>query len=164
MAYHGQVLDTGFDPSKENIYELFTQYFNNPVMTKIKDIDQFSMYMTKIHAILGIEFRFLIVFIFHDIVPIGNQEKLQNLKWISLQTRTLKEDKNLSHHSYVPRRLADLDKKITLIKQDTRQYIYQVENMPLIITLLPKTKGLDYTSSGSVVSALETYQTIVNFI
>lgn len=163
MASYGQLINSGFDPVKESVYTLFTEYFENPVMTKIGDVNNFSKYLTKIHALLGVEFRYIIVFVRKNNAKPGSQLSLDRLKWVSLQTRTLSDEHDLSWHAYIPRRLPDLDKKITLVNKDERQYVYTVQDLPLIVTLLPKSKGLDYNSSGTVVSALETYQTIITF-
>lgn len=163
MARYGERLDYGFDPLRDDIYPLFTSYFENPRMRKIKDINSYSMYMIKIHALLGIEYRYLIVFVSKDDNIVGNEKFLGELQWESLQTRTMTDEHNIPFHSYLPRRLDGLDKKISLLHKDANQYVYKVEELPLKIVLLPKTKGLDYTNSGSVVSALETYQTLVSF-
>ena len=168
MIHYGQLIDSGFDLQKENVYSLFTQYFEDPEMTKIKDIDKYSMYMTKINALLGIEYRYVIAFINKDNDVINSKQSLRDLKWVSLQTRTLTDEHNLPAHSYFPKRLIELDRKISLVSKDDKQYFYKVEQLPITITLLSKAKsksnGFDYNSSGTIVVALETYQTIVNFI
>ena len=164
MAFYGENLNTGYDPVRDDIYPLFSQYFENPRMTKIKDIDKYSMYIVKIHALLGVEFRYLIVFVPKNDFPNGDTKFLRQLEWESLQTRTLTDDHKLHFHSYIPQRIPDLDKKIQLKNNNDQQYLYSVTDLPLQITLLPQTKGLNYNSSGTVVSALETYHTLVNFI
>lgn len=163
MTSYGELIDSGFDPYRENVYNLLVEYFENPTMTKIKDVDKYSMYMAKINAFLGIEYRYIIVFVFQNKEKNGHTETLQNLKWLSLQTRTMADEHNLPVHTYIPKRIMNLDQKISLIRKDDRQYFYKVDNLPISITLLAKSKSLDYNSSGTVITALETYQTIVNF-
>jgi hypothetical protein len=164
MASYGQPLNYGYDPTRDSIYPIFASYFENPRMFKIKDVGIYSMYMTKIHALLGIEFRYLIVFVPKNNLPSGDEKFLAQLEWESLQTRTLTDEHKLPYHSYNPRRNENLDKKIWLKKKDENQYIYSVEDFPLQIILLPHAKNIDYNSSGTIVPALETYQTLVNFI
>lgn len=166
MAYYGEILESGYDPIKENIYSSFTRYFNDPVMTKMKDINGYSMYIAKTDSQLGIEHRYIIVFIPIDGANIGTSEKMSKLNWVSLQTRTLKDDHRLPIHGYFPQRLPELDKKITLTQKDNQQYRYTVKELPLNVVLLPVngSRGIEYNSSGSLVSALETYQTIVSFV
>jgi len=164
MASYGQVIDSDYDPVKDTVYPLFTEYFQNPKLVKKKDVDKFSMYITQIYALLGVEFRYLIVFLPKDRFPIGSVRSLGDLQWVSLQTRTLTDEYKVPSHTYIPRRLQSLDKKIELVSKDDLQYKYKVEELPLEIVLLPKTKGLDYQPSGTVVTALETYQTLVTFV
>ena len=164
MASYGQKIEYGYDPTRDAIYPLFSEYFENPRMVKIKDVNRFSMYMVKIDAHLGIEFKYLIVFVPLNNLPVGNEKFLAQLEWTSLQTRTLPDEHDIPVHSYQPRRLVSLDKRIHLQKKDESQYIYKVDELPLQITLLPKTKHIDYGTQGSVVSAIETFQTLVNFV
>lgn len=166
MAHYGQTLDSGYDPTRDDIYALFSRYFENPRMIKIKDIDKYSMYMIKIHALLGVEFRYLIVFVPKNDLPKGDEKFLGQLQWESLQTRTLTDDHNIPFHSYTPLRLPNLDKKIQLKTKDMNQYVYSVSELPVQIILLPTKNGtsFDYNPSGSVVSALETYQTLINYV
>lgn len=162
MAYYGEIINKDYDPIKEDVYKLFVKYFGNPVMTKIKDINSYTMYMTKIHAMLGIEYRYLIIFTKKNDI---HSTELENLKWVSLQTRTLTDEHDIPIHSYTPKRLPELDKKIKLEKREEKGYIYSVSELPLQIILVPKSKSIaDYSETGTVIIALETYQTLVNFI
>jgi hypothetical protein len=164
MAYYGELLDETYNPDHELVYPMFTRYFNNPLMRKIKDIDKYSMYMSKIQSYLDIEYRYLIVFVLKDDVPVNTEKFLNNLAWKCLQTRTLTDNHNIPVHSYIPKRYSDLDQKITIQEKTQQNYTYNVENLPIKISLLPKNKGLDYSPTGSVTSALETYHTIINFV
>jgi len=164
MAHYGEVLDQSYDPSKDDIYPLFTQYFGNPLMTKLKNVEGCSMYIAKVHALLGIEYRYIIAIVYEDKIPLGTQVELKRLPWLSLQTRSLQEEHNIPFHSYIPRRSKQIDKKISLVHRDAKQYTYTVEHLPLIVTLLPKTgTDMEWNNSGTIVTALETYQTIISF-
>ena len=163
MAFYGERLKYDYDPNKEYIYNLFVDYFENPKMTKKKDIGNYSMYICKINAVLGIEFRYIIIFVGKNLEKIGSERNLSELNWICLQTRTLEDEYNLQLHSYTPKRIFELDKKIHISSKDEKGYYYNIEDIPIKITLLPKNKGFDYSEHGTVISALETYQTILNF-
>jgi hypothetical protein len=166
MAHYGQLLDELYNPSKEHLYPLFVKYFNNPIMTKIKDINGYSMYMSKINSLLLIEFRYIIVFTMQDTQSIGSTEPLSSLKWITLQTRSLKDDHKLPLHYYTPSRMSELNKPITQVKNSSEPYTYDVQNYPILITLIPKEKnshGAEYKATGNVITALETFSTIVSF-
>lgn len=165
MYQYGELIDSGFDPQKNNVYEAFTEYFNNPGLTKIKDVKEFSMYAVRIHAMLGNAQRYLIVFVPRDVRVKGSKENLENLKWVSLQTRTLEEIYHVSTHMYMAKKQPPLNQKISITSQDEKQSSYIAEKFPLTITLLHTKKNnvYQYHPTGSIVSAIETYQTIINF-
>jgi len=161
MSRHGQLIDGEY---KDDVYTLFSSYFDNPIMKKIRDVNSHSMYGVKIHALLGIVSRYVIAFCKQDVYPIGNEVSLSNLRWVSIQTRTLDENYPVHTHTYIPARHY-LTNEINLFKQDNTKYSYTVEELPLLVTLLPsgKSQGMEYNSKGTLVTALETYNTIVNF-
>lgn len=170
MAYYGEALNYGYDPSRTHIYDAFTKYFNNPIMKKLKNVssnnsnNNYSMYISKINAHLGVEFRYLIVLVGDYQTDIGVEQYLSNLEWNCLQTRTLVDDHSLPLHTYFPKKIPELDKKIQLQTKDEKQYVYSVDEMPITISLLVRKKtDLEYNNTGTIVSALETYQTLVYF-
>lgn len=168
MAYttpkNGEML---YNPIYERLYTAFSEYFANPPMHKLKDVNGYSMYIAKVYAVLGIEFRYIVAFVKDDKKPIGSIDLLSNLKWVSLQTRTFSEEYSLPVHSYVARRYPGLEDNIHLVQSTPQQYVYKAEKFPLQIVLLPKSKKgesvLEYNSNGNIVTALETYQTLVSF-
>jgi hypothetical protein len=98
---------------------------------------------------------------------IGSVENLNNLKWISLQTRTLEDKFPIvsSAHGYVPEEKGPLMSKIHRSKIDNQASTYQCEDYPLIITLLHDNKknSDSYQNSGNVIIALESWNTIVTW-
>ena len=177
MSKYGEPIDISYDPNKNKIYPLFTQYFGDLSMTKIKDVKSgatnFSMYLAKIHCLLSTEHRYVIVFVEGDKLPIGNNELLSNLEWINLQTRSLPENHNLPPQHYRPRRMPELMKKIELSQEQKdssrnessrTNYIYKSSDYPLQITLIPRKNEMEYQNKGTIVSALETYSTIISFV
>lgn len=165
MENYGEIFDRKFveNMEKEKIYPLFVKYFGNPIMTKLKNVNNHSMYCCKIQSMLGIEQRYLIIFKKIDKKEAGTKEYLSEINWECLQTRTLPEDYKIDIHTYIPERIPGLNKKIKLQEKTENLYIYEVENLPIIVSLLPKTKNIDYLNHGNVVNALETYQTIINW-
>ena len=161
----GQVINPQYDPSKNNIYEAFTEYFGNPVLTKIKNVDNYSVYMTRIHSMLGNSFRYLILFVERDVDMFKTTKNMIDIEWISLQTRTLEDWHDLKQHTYNVRNMPPLTQKITIKTHNEKQSTYDAESFPLVITLLHtrKNNSFQYQPSGTIVSALETFQTIINF-
>ena len=161
----GQVINPDYDPSKNHIYKEFYNYFDNPVITKTKDVMEYTVYMTKIYSLLGNAFRYLILFVTKDDNSIGTEKKMDTIEWISLQTRTLEEHHNLKKHSYNNKKTSDLKQKINVVNRDTTKSTYNAETYPLIITLLHTRKNntYQYQPTGTIDSALETFQTIITF-
>jgi hypothetical protein len=166
----GQVINPTYDPSKNHVYESFSAYFKNPVMTKIKDVKlsekaMYSVYMVKIRALLGNAFRYLILFVDKDDNSIKTNKYMNDCEWISLQTRTLEENHSIATHSYQSVRKPPMNQKISIKTRDDKKSIYNVDKFPLEITLLHtrKNHSYQYNPNGTIASALETFQTIVNF-
>jgi hypothetical protein len=165
MIQYGQIIEEGYDPNTKNIYKSFVDYYNNPMMTKIKNVNGYSMYMIKIHAMLGNTYRYLIVFVSEDGKLNNTQIGLDKLEWVSFQTRTLEENHDILKHSYQPRKTYPLNQQIKLIDRDEDKSVYEAEDFKLVITLLHTKKGqkYQYQPNGTIVSSLETFQTIINF-
>lgn len=162
---YGELLDASYDPLKDKVYEMFTEYFENPTMTKIKDVSNFSMYVAKMHCLLSTSYRYIMIFVPIDKMPLGNTDTLSEFKWEFLQTRTLTDNHNLQPQRYASRRFAPLMKTITLTDKQSNGYLYSVDEYPLSVTLLPKTGGqMDYQNTGNIVIALETYNTIIGWV
>ena len=78
----------------------------------------------------------------------------------------MKDHHNLKSHRYEPRHMPPLNQKITIKTQNENQSTYNAESFPVVITLLHtrKKNTFQYQPSGTIVSALETFQTIINFM
>jgi hypothetical protein len=160
MAQYGELLDI-IEPEKEKMYKAFDDYFNHPIMFKIKNINNCSMYMSKIACLLSNECRYIICFIPEDSLIIGSKEHLSNLRWISFQSRTLSDKHDLPSHSYQPIKEGQLNAIITRTSMSAESSTYKCDAFPLIITLLNKKSESDYQPRGTIIAALETYSTII---
>ena len=162
MAQHGELIGA-YEPEKDALYGYFDDYFNHPTMHKIKNVRELSVYMTKTYCLLTNERRYIIVFVHEDYNPVGFKKELKSLPWLALQTRTLTDDHNLPPHDYQPRAIGPLNKKIVRIKKTKTSSTYRCEGLQLIVTLLHIKNDTDseYQEYGNIVSALETYQTVI---
>lgn len=162
MSSYGQVIDSGYEPYHEEVYKGFADYFQNPDLLKVKDVENLSMYATRIFALLGFEQRYLIAMVPKDTHEVGYRSRLADLSWTSLQTRTLTENYNVLTHNYMPRRTPFSMKRINMVKQTPDSYLYDVDNAGFSIILLPTSKqSMEYSLVGTVATAIETYQTII---
>jgi hypothetical protein len=162
MAQYGELLDV-YEPEKDALYGYFDDYFNHPTMVKIKNVSELGVYMSKTYCLLTNECRYIIVFVNEDYQPAGTKQELKKLPWISLQTRTLSDKHNLPPHDYQPKAIGPLNKKIVRINKTNEASTYRCEGLPITITLLHTKTDTDseYQQYGNVITALETYQTVI---
>lgn len=163
---YGVPIDNNFKPDREPIYDMFTKYLNNPVMSKIKNDNNLSMYLTKTYCLTSTTCRYIIAFVPINKSSIGSIENLSELNWVSLQTRTLEEKfQNIGPHGYTPQEKGPLMSKIHRTKITKEASTYQCEDYPLIITLLHDTKknSDSYQTSGNIILALESWNTIITW-
>ena len=160
----GEMINTEYDLVKSNVYNAFVAYYKNPTMTKIKDVGSYSMYMVKVYSMIGNAYRYLIVFLEKNEEEKGSTKLLEDCDWVSLQTRTLEDYHELPVIRYDINKTLPLNQKIVRKTHDEKLSTYEAENFPLMISLLHTNKNMyQYQPSGTIISALETFQTIVNF-
>jgi len=166
MANYGIVIDD-MASLNEEIYDYFIDYFDDPVMMKIKDQDnKFSVYGIKAYCLLSKECRFIVCITHIDRDKIGKKKYLSDLFWISLQTRTLPSDYyNVETHGYTPVAQGPLLAKIERIKITKEASTYKCNDIPIMVTLLhTDKKNADvYQNNGTVIAAIETWETIITF-
>ena len=168
---YGVMIDDDEVAKFENdvIYKAFDDYFMSPTLTKIKNIGNYSMYMSKLYCLLSKECRYIVIFTNADSNPVHFNEKLANLNWVSFQTRTIDAEEysnfKFKSHSYDVIGQGELLADIVRTEITEEASIYDCEKLNLTVTLLHTEKNTKevYQSSGHVISALETFQTIVTF-
>ena len=165
MIKYGELLNNEFDPIKVNTYNIFVSYFKDPIMTKIKNVDNCSMYITRIHTMVGNTYRYLIVLVKLDDKQNGFEKLMSECYWLSLQTRTLDDIHNLKPYIYYPKRLPALLVDINIKTRDEEQSIYTCDVYSIMLILLHTKKNFkfQYQDKGTILNALETYQTIIYF-
>ena len=165
MARYGQIIDDTFIPERDDIYNMFCDYFNNPIMTKIKNEDSLSMYITKTYCLTSMSCRYIISFVQIDTNPIGSEQPLESLKWVSLQTRTLENKYNSKSHGYQPTLEGPLLAKIERHEITKEASTYFCETFPIKVTLLHTNKNtsMSYQQKGNIINALETWETIITW-
>ena len=162
MAQFGFVLDEDLVLKKRTIYSLFSNYFGDPVMTKIKDQNVFSMYAARKNVLLR-NFNYLIVLTRRDFNQSGTKFNLSQLKWKTLQTRTLDNELACDTFSYIPNAEPPYNSVLKIIKRNPSMSTYSNTDYNFSVGLLRTNSELqfEYPSHGTLASALETYQTII---
>lgn len=166
MANYGKLLD-GFSNPKYEIYALVSDYYDNPLMTKVKVEKNFCFYVAKIPTMLLRESRFIIAIVRENNLPIGSSERLSEIPWDSFQTRTLEEEWKVKPFSYSSKNEQKYQSPIKLHRRDydTDIFYYRSDVYPIEIALLsPKNNLPSYPSEGTIKRALETFQTVIVFL
>ena len=167
MANYGELIETG-EPTMEKFNSLLTKFYNDPVMIKLKTTGTHSMYVAKVQCMLSTQKRYIILYVDEDGYHPGSSRYLRDLDWVNFQTRTLDElplPANTPYVQYAPIRLPGLDAVINKTNGTETDTTYNaVGEFPLVVTMLhPKKMSYNYQDKGSIVSALETYQTILTW-
>jgi hypothetical protein len=156
------------NPERDYVYSLIHIYYDNPMMTKIKNIsDTLSMYAVQIPCLLMNEHRYIIAIIQNDFYPVGHTQYLKDLRWISFMIRSLHDEdlQSLPIHSYTIKRDQRYSLSLTIKSRSNKVSVYSNELEVFEIYLLhTKNQEYEYPNSGSLVSALETFQTMIQFI
>ena len=155
-----------FSLENQYIYNLISDYYENPTLYKIKDEENNSV------SIYGAQLTSFLLNERYYIMCMSNyrQElelKLNDIAWNSFQVRTLEDDKysQLPKIKYRIKKENKYSTPIKIISRNKNLSTYKVDNLPLKISLLHK-KGLEYeySNEGTIQSALETHETILQFI
>lgn len=155
-------MTTFFSPEKEYIYDILSEYYDNPLLYKIKSENGVSIFGIQLPSLLLNEKRFLIV-TFNG--SIYEQQRLRNIPWTTLQVRTLtnnNEYNNLPIFKYKVKRFAVYNEPLKVITRTKDITHYKTKELPIEVSLL-HTKGLEYEypNEGTLISALETFQTVI---
>lgn len=152
------------DPVKEYTYRLFADYYDNMNMYKIKDDDKFSIYMARLQCLLLNEQRYLVALVPRDPFPPLYRQPLDALRWLSLQIRNLEEGYDLEPQSYQMKRTPDFQRRLKLSTRNQDVTTYTIDDLPVQVSLL-HTRGqeYEYPNEGSLISALETFRTVIHF-
>jgi len=163
MTEHGELLNkTG---EADEMREAFVVYFNDPIMTRTNVVNDCGIYMSKNYCLLSRLCRYLVAIVANDDKTSDAKKPLSSLEWVSFQTRTLSENYDLPSHSYIAKRGGPLDVKINRVSVTERGSMYNCEKYDITVTLLhANNKGAtDYQQNGSLISALETFNTVISF-
>lgn len=155
------------DPVKDYTYRLFAEYYDNMTLTKVRDDDnKFSIYMARLPCLLLNEQRFLIAVMALDRFPPSYQKPLADLRWVSLQVRNLEEELPLpvATQPYTMKRTPDFQRRLRVLSRTSDVTTYTIDDLPIRVSLLhSRGQEYEYPNEGTLVSALETFRTILHF-
>lgn len=151
----------------QNFYDVIDSYFESPILEKVKDENNVSVYMCKIASLLaGLDQRYLVVTSDRDRQPVGTKFNLSNIQWKSFQTRTIPQHINVPKHSYSPKNDDTFMTPVTLIKRNETHTDYNIQDYQgCMLTLIHKNKNVyEYPEKGTIATAIETYKTIFTIL
>ena len=146
------------------LHNLISNYFNNPIMTKIKDENNQSYYFSKIRSQLLNTHRYIIAIVPQDSYNMYKRTYLQNLPWVSFQTRSLKTNYNIPSITY---HNDNLDQYHIHVFDRTSNYTtYTSKDFTniQIHVLITSSNIYEYPEHATISNALEKYQTLINII
>lgn len=167
---------TFFNLNHENVYDMFRTYFGNCPLVKVADRDEKtsrnSVYATKIKTMLLNSCRYLIVIKSRDFYPIGTTTPFSKIDWECLQTRSFPSDPypgvNVPTWAYTPKSnpsniVTEIEMKSLSSQTKDGLITYTSRLFPIQIDLINNSKS-NYAKKGTIMSALETYSTIVTLL
>ena len=156
---------TDFDPNKEYVYKAFVKHYNDPIMSKIKDDNNLSVYACKTACMLINKCRYLIATVDKDVYELGTQFNLSEIEWVNFQTRVLEGKYNVPVHYFEPSSKYPMNSQIVEYDKNENVTSYNCKHFGIKVYLLhTKEHSLwEYTKVGKLSSALETYQTVIVF-
>lgn len=158
---NGTLLDSSWSNDRLKIYNLFVKYFEDPILTKIKDDQISSTYMVKCKSMLNAS-RYVVIVCDKDSYKKGTLFKLSQLKWQTLQTRELTNIYDIHEHIYSPKNISPFNQSIECNLRTSFYTTYSTPYKFTISLLHPEEEVYYYPNKGTIASALETYRTIVD--
>jgi hypothetical protein len=153
-------------PERDLVYELLVKYYDNPVMKKVKDQGNMSTYMIQLPCFLLNEKRYLIVLASRDDGEIGILRPLYDLRWKAIMARSINDDSyiDLPIHNYSIKRDDRYLIPLTISSRSKEISIYKTSIESLEVSLLHvRGQEYEYPNEGNLVSALETFKTIISW-
>lgn len=151
--------------NNENIRMLLTDYFNNPLMTKVKNDGDSSYYFVKVNTQLLGEKRYIIAITSIDNNPIGKRMYLKSIMWKSLQTRSLKTNYNVESITYYSDLLDNY--YLRVIDRNNSHTTYSsddIDNINVHLLHIQNNNLYEYPSQATLSGAIEKFQTLINII
>lgn len=138
---------------------LINDYFGNPLLRKIRDEGQYSIYIVRIKGMTMSLNKLLIAVVPRDVYTLSTDVRLEKLNWMFLQTRQLEEQGDIPSATYIPK---NVPTKINRYFQNDQLSRYKCETYQGIeIVLLENKNAYDYGETGTISGALETYNCVI---
>lgn len=153
---------------KLEIYKAITDIYKSFQMTKTSQFDSFGVYKARVECYVCSDIRYIVAVVENDNDPIGTIKPLTELNWISFQTRMTKDQNefkrfNMFARTYTLPPKSILNDRIKKIGETREKTVYETENLPLNVEILHISENDTFTDKGTIIAALELYQTVITF-
>jgi len=139
-------------------------------MTKTQTHETWGVYKALIDSMTGSNTtKYICAIVPNDrLVPLGSQIHLRDLPWISFQARTTANPRlefagfPMKEQQYAVRRNTILFDKIKVAHEYENKWVYVPDHLPLTVDVMLTKPDENFAPEGTVVSALELFQTVIN--
>lgn len=163
-------------------YRNIVKHFGDAVMTKVKEFPKvcdpsslskpyptcregFSVYYAKLGCMLCIDDRYIACIAENDNHEIGHQRHLSTIPWVSFQTRTIDSlPMKLKDQTLKTVQVESFRDRIGIREKLKDRNVYYAEKTPIKIELLFDKDGSIFSETGTIQSALDTYNCVVTFL
>jgi len=157
---------------KAYIRKAFNELYKGVIMTKTNEYNQepygiYGIYKARLNSYTMGDNNIIIAIVPDDDLPLGTRKLIDSLEWISFQTRVMtnvKKDLNgfvLPMQNYMIKGDSILNDRIKAVKETNTKMIYSTSNLPLKVEILKINENDTFSEEGSIISALEVFQTVV---
>jgi hypothetical protein len=157
---------------KAYIRKAFNELYKGVIMTKTNEYNQepygiYGIYKARLNSYTMGDNNIIIAIVPDDDLPLGTRKLIDSLEWLSFQTRVMTNVKkdlngfNLPIQNYMIKGDSILNDRIKAIKETNTKMIYSTSNLPLKVEILKINEDDTFSEEGSVLSALEVFQTVV---
>lgn len=153
---------------RSQIYQAISNIYKNFLMTKTNQYENFGVYKALCESYVHSDIRYIVAIVPNDNNPVGISIPLSELNWISFQTRMTKNSKefksfDMSPRTYTLPNKSILHDKITRVLETKEKTVYSTENLPISIEIIHIKEDDTFTDKGTVIAALELFQTVLTF-
>lgn len=154
--------------TKTEIYKAINNIYKSFQMTKTNQFENYGVYKARVECYICSDNRYIVAIVENDNDSIGTVKPLTELNWISFQTRIIKTIDEFKRFNMFPKSYSlptksILNDKIIKIGETKEKSVYQTENLPLDVEILHLNENETFQDKGTVIAALEMYQTVITF-
>jgi hypothetical protein len=154
---------------KEAVRQGLADVYKGFWLTKTHQHGNYGIYKASIDSLTTDGYKYIVAIVPDDNTPISSEKLLSSLKWIIFQSRMTnnieKEFNNqqVQPQSYQIKRENILFDVIRLQGENQGKAIYLPDTLPLKVEVLILKENENFSEEGTVLAALELYQTIISF-